>query len=252
MDNTSPMLSNPSPTSSAGKSSAGRKSMPIKSRTVLLYSDLLSRRRVGRPGRLHLAAIDIRCRIRQPVGDGFSILFARLVGFRGRHALGTDLADHFQPADTLLDEVLALGKLFESQASLRFIAGMTIDAIASEEGLELFVDKLGIRFGRLPTHASPDDVRDSPTGQRYTTEVHGLGLSSPTNENGWCKRSWNSKSSSITGHPKRRVFGIPGRPILGFTQIEIHRHKSIKTNALHKESTRKNSGIPDEGVCALP
>ena len=50
IDNTSPMLSKPLPTSSDGKSSAGVKSMPTKSRTVLLYSARFRRRIVTRPG----------------------------------------------------------------------------------------------------------------------------------------------------------------------------------------------------------
>ena len=44
------MLSNPYPTSSAGKSAAGSKSTPHRSRIVLLYSARLSRRTVTRPG----------------------------------------------------------------------------------------------------------------------------------------------------------------------------------------------------------
>ncbi len=44
------MLSKPCPTSSAGKFSVGSKSTPRRSRTVFLYSRLLSRRMVTRPG----------------------------------------------------------------------------------------------------------------------------------------------------------------------------------------------------------
>ena len=49
-ESTSAMLSNPKPTSSLGKSSAGLKSTRSRSRTVLLYSVRLSRRTVVRPG----------------------------------------------------------------------------------------------------------------------------------------------------------------------------------------------------------
>ena len=50
IESTSPMLSNPYPTSSEGKSSAGRMVTPSKSRTVLLYSSRFSLRRVTLPG----------------------------------------------------------------------------------------------------------------------------------------------------------------------------------------------------------
>ncbi len=44
------MLSKPYPMSSAGKSSAGLKSTPVRSLTVLAYSNLFRRRAVTRPG----------------------------------------------------------------------------------------------------------------------------------------------------------------------------------------------------------
>ena len=49
-ESTSPILSKPQPTSSVGKSSAGRRSTPTRSQTVLLYSARFSRRAVTRPG----------------------------------------------------------------------------------------------------------------------------------------------------------------------------------------------------------
>src|SRR5947207_670640 len=70
------MLSKPWPTSSEGKSSAGWKSTPTRSRMVLLYSARLSRRIVTRPEsrrhEAHLVRCGARAGGRDPAGEHFS------------------------------------------------------------------------------------------------------------------------------------------------------------------------------------
>ena len=73
IDNTSAMLSKPYPLSSAGKSAAGLKSTPRRSRIVLLYSARFSRRIVTRPGsRGPVQSRNVTASFIKPVNSAFS------------------------------------------------------------------------------------------------------------------------------------------------------------------------------------
>ena len=68
-ESTSPMLSKPLPTSSEGKSSAGRAWMSSRSRIVLLYSARLSRRSRHVPGIVHAAAVEAKDGLIDPLDE---------------------------------------------------------------------------------------------------------------------------------------------------------------------------------------